>query len=118
MGTITNTVESNFAPRDVWGGEAGLGGSANQIAVAQNLDGRLEIFYRGTGNHLYHNWQTAPNSKSWHGETSFPGDSANQIAVARNANGTLELFYVGTNGNLYHNRQTAPNSTAWTGVDG
>jgi hypothetical protein len=49
--------------------------SANQIAVAQNADGRLEIFYVGTNNDLYHNWQMQPSisdNENWAGETRFP----------------------------------------------
>jgi hypothetical protein len=97
-----------------WNGEFALGGSATQIAVARNLDGRLEIFYVGTNGDLYHNQQTAANGVLWQGETPFPGDSAQQVSAIANQNGVLEIFYVGTNNDLYHNRQVAPNSTVWT----
>ncbi|HTU44951.1 MAG TPA: hypothetical protein VMF91_07810 [Bryobacteraceae bacterium] len=103
------------APEPGWHGEFPLGGSAIDLAIAQNADGRLELFYAGTGNHLYHKWQLTPNGLFWSDETAFAGDSANQIAVARNADGRLEIFYVGTNNTLYHNWQTAPNSTSWAG---
>jgi hypothetical protein len=102
-------------PGFYWHSEFPLGGSANQLAIGQNADGRLELFYAGTSNHLYHNWQIEPNSLFWFGETPFSGDSALQIAVARNADGRLEIFYVGTNNDLYHNWQTAPGSTTWAG---
>ena len=92
-----------------WGGETPFpGDSAQQVAVGRNADGRLEIFYVGTNNVLYHNWQIAPNG-DWVGETQFPGDSAQQVAVGQNADGRLEIFYVGTNNILYHNWQVAPN---------
>jgi len=100
---------------DSWRGEFPLGGSAKQVAAAENADGRLELFYVGTNNDLYHNWQTAPNSVFWNGEVHFANDSAKQIAVARNADGRLEIFYVGTNNDLYHNWQTEPNSAVWAG---
>jgi hypothetical protein len=73
---------------------------ANQVAVAQNSDGRLEIFYVGNDTHLFHNWQIKPgisDPANWFGETRFPGDSAKQVTVARNKDGRLEIFYVGTN---------------------
>jgi len=48
-----------------WNGEtvflnhyAGSAASAKQIAVDTNADGRLEIFYVGTNNAIYHQWQT------------------------------------------------------------
>jgi hypothetical protein len=80
---------------EAWHGPIPLGGSALQLAVGKNADGRLEIFYVGTNNYLFHNWQTAPNANVWFGETRFASDSAKQIAVGTNANGSLVIFYVG-----------------------
>ena len=88
--------------------------TAKSIVAAQDLDGRLETFYIGTDDKIYHNWQTAPNN-GWSGE--FPlGGSAKQVVIGRNADGRLELFYVGTNNRIYHNWQTAPNN-GWSGED-
>ena len=101
-------------PTNSWHGEFPFGGAANYIAVGQNADGRLEVFYAGTGSDLYHNWQLGANQLLWAGETRFSGDSAKQIAVARNADGRLEIFYVGTNNDLYHHWQTTPNGN-WAG---
>jgi hypothetical protein len=99
-----------------WSGETRFpNDSAQQIAVAENKDGRVEIFYVGTNNDLYHNWETLPGGTDWFGETRFPNDSAKQIAVGQNADGRLEIFYVGTNNGLYHNWQTSPSSTTWAG---
>jgi hypothetical protein len=104
-----------------WVGETRFpGDSAKQVTVAQNSDGRLEIFYVGTNNDLYHNWQLKPgvsDNANWAGETRFPGDSANQITAAQNADGHLEIFYVGTNNDLYHNWQADPSSN-WIDMDG
>ena len=94
---------------------------ANQVAVAENSDGRLEIFYVGNDTHLFHNWQIRPgisDPTNWIGETRFPGDSAKQVTVARNADGRLEIFYVGTNSSLYHNWQMKPgvsDTANWAG---
>ena len=97
-----------------WFGETRFAdNAAKQVTVGQDVDGRLEIFYVGTNDGLYHNWQTAPNG-GWAGETPFPNDSAQQIALAQNADGRLEIFYVGTNNNLYHNWQVAPGQ-GWAG---
>jgi ferric iron reductase protein FhuF len=86
--------------------------SAKQITAAQNQDGRLEIFYVGTNNKIYHNWQVKPNS-DWSGESAL-GGSAKQITAAQNQDGRLEIFYVGTNNKIYHNWQVKPNSD-WSG---
>jgi hypothetical protein len=102
------------APELQWWGEFLFGGSGKQIVIGQNADSRLEVFYVGTNNDLYHRWQLTPNGLIWSAETRFPSDSAQQIAVGRNADGRLEIFYVGTNNDLYHNWQVAPNG-GWAG---
>lgn len=37
-----------------WAGEKKLKGKATQIAVAQNLEGSVVVFYAGTGQKLYY----------------------------------------------------------------
>jgi hypothetical protein len=67
-----NKIYHNWqtAPNNGWSGENLLAGSAKQIVVGQNADGRLEVFYVGTNNKIYHNWQTAPNN-GWNGEAEL-----------------------------------------------
>lgn len=97
------------SPEEQWWGEFLFGGSAKQMAVGHNADGRLEIFYVGTNNDLYHRWQTSTSGLVWSAETRFANNSARQVAVGQNKDGRLEIFYVGNNNDLYHNWQTAPN---------
>ena len=40
--------------------------------MANDADGRLEVFARGTDNALWHIWQTAPNN-GWSGWASLGG---------------------------------------------
>ena len=44
-------------------GETGyhLGGKGKQVVTSANQDGRIEVFYIGLNDVIYHNWQTAPN---------------------------------------------------------
>jgi hypothetical protein len=105
-------------PNGGWHGELPLGGwnadsYVRQVAVGQNLDGRLEVFYIAYNNTIYHNFQTAPNA-GWHGELALDG-AAKQIAVGRNLDGRLQIFLIGTNDAIYHNSQVAPNDD-WGGV--
>ena len=86
--------------------------SPQKLTAGQNLDGRLEVFYVGTDNKLYHNYQVEPNG-GWAGQSAL-GGSAQEIAVASNQDGRLELFYVGTDDKLYHNYQVLPNR-GWAG---
>jgi len=112
------------SPNSVWKGHAEFkNGShyytAKQICVYQNIDGRLEIFYIGTNDRLYHNWQKSLDG-GWHGEEEFKHGghyyTAKQICVGRNYDGRLEIFYIGTNDRLYHNWQEKPNG-GWHGEE-
>lgn len=87
-------------------------GDAQQVTVAVNQSGALEIFYIGRDNNLYHNWQTTPGGP-WNGEAPL-GGSAKYITVGQNKIGTLEVFYVGMDDQLYHNWQTTPGGS-WHG---
>ena len=97
-----------------WSGWASEGGVlTSDPAVANNADGRLEVFVRGTDNALWHNWQTAPNN-GWSGWASEGGVLTSNITVGSNADGRLEMFVRGTDQALWHNWQTAPNN-GWSG---
>jgi hypothetical protein len=88
--------------------------------IAQNADGRLEIFkVDANDNYLYHRWQTAPNSSSqWSdGWTPLGGPfpPRKRPAVSQNADGRLEVFMVGSDGRLYSITQTSKNnSSQWS----
>ena len=97
------------------GAVASIVKEATQVIALGNADGRLDAFYIGTNNTLYHTWQTAPNGP-WSGENYLgtPTNQAKEIAVGRNQDGRLEVFYIGTNDVLYHTWQTTPNGL-WSG---
>lgn len=112
---------------DVWQSQAGGGwdtsdsrdyarlGGFNRVAVAQNLDGRLELFFISADGHVYHEWQTAQNgpfSTPWNigVQCTLQWPGATELAVGRNQDGRLEVFYIGDDSNLYHAWQTAPNA--------
>ena len=40
------------------------------LQVGRNADGRIEVFYIGMDDVLYHNWQLVPNGK-WIGESTM-----------------------------------------------
>ncbi len=89
---------------------AGLGGSAKDIAFALNGSNNIELFYIGTNDGIFHNWQ---DSNGWHGEASF-GGTAQQLSLVAAQDRRLELFYVGMDGFTYHNWQSSSNGP-WTG---
>ncbi len=92
-------------------GWASLGGIlVSNVAIQNNLDGRLEVFAVGTDNALWHIWQTAPSNGWANGWASRGGVILGKPSVGRNADGRLEVFARGTNNALWHIWQTAPNN--------
>jgi Tol biopolymer transport system component len=75
---------------------------------------RLEVFYVGTNDQLYHRVQLTTGG--WSQEIAFSLD-ARDLAVSRNSNGRLELFYAAPTGAILHTWQLAPNSN-WSGGSG
>jgi hypothetical protein len=88
-----------------WFGPISLGGTAKQIVVASNVDGRLEIFYIRTDNNLCHRFQLALNALFWSEESVLAETHVEQIAVGANKDGRLEIFYTDSHNNLFHNCQ-------------
>src|SRR5829696_5762761 len=85
--------------------------------VAQNADGRLEVFAQHSDGMLWHNWQTAPNN-GWSGWNSLGGNfflSGRPVVFMNHHAGVrrLEVFVRSTGNVLWHNWQTAPNND-WT----
>ena len=78
------------APNNGWSGWESLGGWIDDLSVAQNNDGRMEVFARGADQSLWHKWQTTPNS-GWSGWESL-GGWVDMISVGHNADGRLEVF--------------------------
>ena len=64
------------------------------------MDGRLEVFVRGTDKALWHIWQTAPNS-GWSSWASLGGSHHHRADLrARTHDGRLEVFASGTDNAL------------------
>ncbi|MDX6693888.1 MAG: hypothetical protein QOF02_1491 [Blastocatellia bacterium] len=87
-----------------WSGQQSLGGAAKDIIAASNKDGRLEIFYIGMDNNIYHNWQDPKSANGWGGQQPLTGQ-AKKLVAASNTDGRLELIYIGMDNNIYHNWQ-------------
>jgi peptide methionine sulfoxide reductase MsrB len=86
------------------------------LDVANNADGRLEVFGVNAEGHIWHTWQDAPNN-GWAGgwaELYSDSDNLKSLKVARNADGRLEVFGVNAEGHIWHTWQTSPNN-GWAG---
>lgn len=106
------------APKARWSAWASLGGAVDMLAVAQNQDGRLEVFARGTDRALYSMAQTAPNS-GWTPWNRL-GGIIDMLAVGRNQDGRLEVLGRGTDKALYHlwQQQVGGSYTDWARLGG
>ena len=83
--------------------------------MTRNLDGRLQVFYKGSDNAIYYFVQTAAGASTWTGPISLGGfGTSNPVAVA-NADGRLEVFVKGTDNGIYHQWQTTPGGSTWSG---
>ncbi|MFF3919527.1 hypothetical protein ACFYZB_40115, partial [Streptomyces sp. NPDC001852] len=82
--------------------------------VANNQDGRLEVFTRASNGTLWHLWQTVPNNgwSNWAGLGGYLMDGdppvvmAGEPSVFQNEDGRLEVFARGTDGAMWHVYQT------------
>jgi hypothetical protein len=117
-GSLHNTWQDTVAPdRSTWDLHgntliASAGWLSNvRPAVAQNTDGRIELFIVDNGGILWHRWQTSKgDSSQWSnwdqqifGGRKFPTNA--RPVVAKNADGRLEVFIVGSDDRIYHNWQ-------------
>jgi hypothetical protein len=76
-------------------------------SVANNADGRLEVFAIGNDTSLYHIWQTSPGG-GWTNWGYRSGTQLRSPTVGQNADGRLEVFVIGGDGALYRQWQTSP----------
>jgi hypothetical protein len=92
-------------------------GSVRPLALAQNQDGRLELFRLDHGA-LWHAWQTVPGDDwtGWH-PLGSPSDTVSleegSPVVARNEDGRLELFVRADDGSVWHRWQPAAGVRPW-----
>jgi uncharacterized repeat protein (TIGR03803 family) len=85
-----------------------------RIAAASNLDGRLEVFARGTDNAVWHTSQAVAGGSTWNQWTSLGGVVTSDPIVGQNADGRLEVFVLGQDSALWHRSQTAASDSTWT----
>src|ERR1700731_2829925 len=97
--------------------------ASNQPATGSAADGRIEIFARGTDNHVWHLYQTEPNGdwSNWEDLSTYrplpggpPLTASNQPATGSAADGRIEIFARGTDNHVWRLYQTEPNGD-WSG---
>ena len=79
-----------------WSGWNSLSGESlnSRLAVARNLDGRLEIFGVDSNFNVWHNWQQTPGG-AWNGWSEITGKQLKPgFVVGQSKDGRLVLFGV------------------------
>lgn len=88
---------------------------ASAIEVAQNADGTVAVFTRGTDSNLYMQVQTDPSDPSqWSSWTNLSGLIFSNPTAFTRADGVMEVFAVGGDGQVWHRVQSGPNSGTWS----
>jgi hypothetical protein len=80
--------------------------------TVSNANGQLQIFVRGTNDHLYTSIRAGDGTWGVAVDLGYPIVSA--PTVIRNANGRLDVFVLGYDHSVFHRQQVAPNSTTWS----
>jgi ligand-binding sensor domain-containing protein/signal transduction histidine kinase len=84
------------------------------LVVANNADGRLEVFHVDEKGELRHRWQRE-STHDWSAWSSLGGVFSPGVAAARDDTGRLVVFAVERNSKtLEYNRQKEPDSPAWS----
>src|SRR5260221_482101 len=98
------------------GGASRFASLAGAPTVAQNHDGRLEVFTVATGGALWHRWQTAANN-GWSAWSSLGTPSTepayNPPTLARNHDGRLAVFTIASDGAVWYRTQHQPGRGPW-----
>jgi hypothetical protein len=91
----------------------GNGNLIGRVSVAENGNGIIEAFARGSEGKIWHSAQTCVNCSSWTSWMPFAGPvQADPVAIT-NADGRLEVFAVCVDQTLCHTWETAPGGP-WT----
>jgi hypothetical protein len=115
IGWVLHSTQAAGGPND-WSTAPLLVGMYNlhSVAVAKDLDGRLELLAANPAGQTYLRKQNTPGG-AWSAWAEWAGAST-QVAMVANADGHLEAFGTDKTGTLAQRYQLAPNgTTGWTG---
>jgi hypothetical protein len=94
----------------------------NILTIANNKDGRLEIFGIGQDSAVWHIWQTSPSSNTWSEWNKLYGTQGNNQPLQNVANimslsdksGYIHVIGMDTSNTLYHSYQVDGAWIGWT----
>jgi hypothetical protein len=86
-----------------------------RVALARNLNDRLEIVATDQQGHAYYRAQTAPGSRALTSWTPFAfTGKLRSITAAANTDGRIEVLGVDDAGQVWHSAQLAANGDTWS----
>lgn len=88
------------------------------MAMARNVDGRIEIFGTDSTGGVWHRWQDSAGSGTWTPWVQFDGPRMTSLAAEANADGRIELFGLDAGGAIYHRWQWSGGWSPWYSMDG
>ncbi|GIF23130.1 hypothetical protein Ate02nite_58600 [Paractinoplanes tereljensis] len=115
IGWVTHSIQQATGPND-WKSASLFEGVYNlhSVAVAKDLDGRLEVLAANPAGKTYQRQQSTPGGTTWSAWKDWAGAST-RLSMVANADGHLEAFGTSTTGTLAQKYQLAPNgTTGWT----
>jgi hypothetical protein len=112
--TATNPADIETTTHAIWtdnweliGGSPVSGPSASSWGPGQNID----VFWRGTDNHLKHKWFPYNNVYSW--EEDLGGNLASEPASCTRSTNMRDVFWRGTDNHLKHKWYPYNNAWSW-----
>ena len=101
-------------PDGGWGPSTTVDRGVKDVAVAQNLDGRMEAILVGDTGELRYARQSYPGGI--YGAASSLATGVLTARAVRNADGRLEVVTISNDSNLWHQWQTSPGG-AWSSAE-
>jgi len=110
---IRQTGINTAWPRERLDLEGTLSGGA---ATGRNAQGRLQAFFRGPGDRIWHKVQASARVARWNGWYDLGGNASADPAIGRSADGRLLVFAVASDGRLrYRVQRRLHSALAWDG---
>jgi hypothetical protein len=103
-----------MSSQNLWNGELVFGGQAKRVALCQDANRHLQLFYIGLGGSLYQASQEATNQVIFSQAKRFHNDSAKEVGLCQDGLGQLNVFYIGNDDLIHHRIQTDATSNIWS----
>ena len=109
---LTGAIFPSSTLVNEWGGSSNLGSRYEEIALAKNADGRLEIFALSDSDDIMHSYEQSPGG-TWTGWFTL-GLKAEDLGVNLQPNGWLQLYARTSDGDIFRCTQDPNSTNGWS----